>query len=754
MTFKLSLLLDANAKGAKSELAGTKAAVEGVTTATGKMNQKNKAAAADVRTATSSGATYEQQLKKIASAERMAAKEADAMARAAMKSKRQATAQTANLTAQFNDIGVMMAAGQNPMQLAMQQGTQINQIWQQMGGGVNALKAIGPALMSMVNPMSLLTLGTIAGAAAFTQWITSASDADEVGDKLAKRLEQIGGKLEDANTKLRADLRSITADELTLLDGLAAKEKEIAAQRASFYAGRGIGEIDAARTKALAPLVAEKKALQDQYNELLRIREVRENMLIKTRALSDAERLLGDQMQAALERRRQAIPVAQEMLGTMTEQNAIQAAIIQYGEKSVLVTQLRRDAERGVLEKQLETLDVAEHLKDEIRAAWEEGQTLNATNMSDGIDAAAIAASRVVAEINRAISASQTLSNQGANSLADAKLRLKHANDPVELARELGTQRMIRKQGVRRDGAEGGELAALDAEATSYGNTLAKIARLEKERAATIKATKTSSKSGTSKKGSRAETSALDKLIERQQLQLDILRETDPVQKEMLRNREALADATDAERAAVEKLITERNKEQKSIDLVTKKQELFKDTLYGGFDALVLQGEKLDDVIGNIAKSLIEAAAQAILLGEGPLAGLLGGKSGGGGFIGTIIDAIFPRASAATPAVAMAAQARGTISAPGMSAGQAFAASASSSASTANAVDMRPQIYIQNNSSAQITEEQQDSTDSKGRRRTKLVLADAVGEALTTPGGGANRTMQGRYGLRPRSAQR
>jgi chromosome segregation ATPase len=33
-----------------------------------------------------------------------------------------------NLTSQFNDIGVMLAAGQNPLQLAIQQGTQIGQV--------------------------------------------------------------------------------------------------------------------------------------------------------------------------------------------------------------------------------------------------------------------------------------------------------------------------------------------------------------------------------------------------------------------------------------------------------------------------------------------------------------------------------------------------------------------------------------------------------------------------------------------------
>lgn len=77
-------------------------------------------------------------------------------------SNRAAAAHTANLTAQLNDIGVMLAAGQNPFQLAMQQGTQVNQVFAQMGGGAAALRGIGTALVSMVNPLSIATLGIIA----------------------------------------------------------------------------------------------------------------------------------------------------------------------------------------------------------------------------------------------------------------------------------------------------------------------------------------------------------------------------------------------------------------------------------------------------------------------------------------------------------------------------------------------------------------------------------------------------------------
>ena len=88
-----------------------------------------------------------------------------------------AGAHTANLAAQFNDIGVQLAAGQSPLILAVQQGTQINQVLAQMGQRGGTLKALGAAFTSIVSPVSLLTIGLIAGGAALAQWAIKAAKA-------------------------------------------------------------------------------------------------------------------------------------------------------------------------------------------------------------------------------------------------------------------------------------------------------------------------------------------------------------------------------------------------------------------------------------------------------------------------------------------------------------------------------------------------------------------------------------------------
>lgn len=89
------------------------------------------------------------------------------------------TFHTANMAAQFNDIGVMLASGQSPLILAVQQGTQISQVLNQMGSRASILSTLRAGFASMVSPVSLLTIGVIAGGAALIQWAAGALGASE-----------------------------------------------------------------------------------------------------------------------------------------------------------------------------------------------------------------------------------------------------------------------------------------------------------------------------------------------------------------------------------------------------------------------------------------------------------------------------------------------------------------------------------------------------------------------------------------------
>jgi hypothetical protein len=171
-----------------------------------------KAQADQALAAVKSAAT---EVKALGAATRSAATDAD---RAAAASRNQAAAaqqirtshtlaagSVGNLTAQFNDIGQMLLAGQNPLTLAVQQGTQISQVLGPLGAG-GAVRALGSAFMGMINPVSLITIGSIAAGAAMFQWLTrSVGDAQSLEDRLealVARAKEFTEASEDAGRSL------------------------------------------------------------------------------------------------------------------------------------------------------------------------------------------------------------------------------------------------------------------------------------------------------------------------------------------------------------------------------------------------------------------------------------------------------------------------------------------------------------------------------------------------------------------------
>jgi hypothetical protein len=69
--------------------------------------------------------------------------------------------QLGNITAQFNDIAVQLAGGQSPFQIALQQGTQLSQIFSGQGL-TGVIEGLGEAFASLASPVDLLIIATIA----------------------------------------------------------------------------------------------------------------------------------------------------------------------------------------------------------------------------------------------------------------------------------------------------------------------------------------------------------------------------------------------------------------------------------------------------------------------------------------------------------------------------------------------------------------------------------------------------------------
>ena len=114
----------------------------------------------------------------------------------------------ANLSAQFNDIGVMLASGQNPLILALQQGTQINQVFQTMGQRVGILQSLGTAFKAIISPQSLATIAIIAGGAALAQWGIKAVTAGRETRTLKDLMEDLTEAVNEYESASRASLQS------------------------------------------------------------------------------------------------------------------------------------------------------------------------------------------------------------------------------------------------------------------------------------------------------------------------------------------------------------------------------------------------------------------------------------------------------------------------------------------------------------------------------------------------------------------
>ncbi len=115
------------------------------------------------------------------------------------------TFQTANIAAQFQDIGVTAAMGMSPLQIALQQGTQLSAV---IGSMENPVKGLGAAFMSMVSPVSLVTIAAVGLSAAMAQYFLGTEDKAKSTDDLLKehqdaikRIRDVWGEAADQRSR-------------------------------------------------------------------------------------------------------------------------------------------------------------------------------------------------------------------------------------------------------------------------------------------------------------------------------------------------------------------------------------------------------------------------------------------------------------------------------------------------------------------------------------------------------------------------
>lgn len=113
------------------------------------------------------GAKVEQQTAKIAPAMQSAAKSAKELQFA-----------TRNLPAQFTDIATSLSSGQRPLQVLLQQGGQIKDMF---GGIGPAMRAMGGYVHGLINPVTLLGAASVA---LFAAWRSGVRDAEDLRKSL------------------------------------------------------------------------------------------------------------------------------------------------------------------------------------------------------------------------------------------------------------------------------------------------------------------------------------------------------------------------------------------------------------------------------------------------------------------------------------------------------------------------------------------------------------------------------------------
>lgn len=198
---------------------------------------------------------------KIAAGQNAAATAGQAYSRAG----RQINAANANIIAQIQDIGVSLAAGQNPLLVAIQQGSQLSYIATTMEGGVRALIMQVGRLALAWAPVIVAITGTIWALDQFTDKLNENSGIDEYVKTLGLTEKELK-KLEDTHITIGDTIQAtwqVLSENLLSTVGLSTEQirtfwRDTADAILSFmrYAFIGIGAITVALVKTIGKIVA------------------------------------------------------------------------------------------------------------------------------------------------------------------------------------------------------------------------------------------------------------------------------------------------------------------------------------------------------------------------------------------------------------------------------------------------------------------------------------------------------------------
>lgn len=656
MSLTVALRLMFQGREAQAGVRSTATEVKGLTAATREAGAASTAAAGQQRQMTGALAETEAVTRRLSTAQATAAQSGRDLA----QSNTLAAGSVGNLAANFNDIGVMIAAGQNPLQLAIQQGTQITQVIGPMGaaGAVGALKA---AFLQMLNPLNLGTLAIIALGAAAVQWLSGAAEETMT---LEDALEDLKSKVEAyqaASDKARsstADLRKEFGQNAEAarkyyreLEAIERREAERAVRDTaatiretvaptSFFASdqknaadlfglsvwsrdslrvinEVIGALDAVdRAKGIDNQVAALERLnaameaaaaadgQFTAAEDAALRNVNELLIaqaaLRERIAQNAGQSAGGnvvdlaalvQMQNELAAARaEDMAIGQQLIAELSTEAQLRQMITQYGSDSAVVAAARANAERDVFAAMVDSMNVTSAMKEEMLRAYDAAKGIASVNIAGVLSAAVAQAGSLAGKLWDAANASSAI-RPFANAAGKAVDGFKG------WASGVWSNMVTMATSGQGSGTSGAGIPGSGAGRGSGGGGGG---------------------------AARAEADAVSDLIARQERELEILRELDPVKKEMLRYSEQTTGATEAERQQLETLIATRQREESTIKARGDALRYANDMTMNLLNTIIVQGKSANAV----AQQLLGTLLQAFVQGSGPLAGILGIKGG------------------------------------------------------------------------------------------------------------------------------
>ncbi len=509
-----------------------------------------------------------------------------------------------NLTAQFNDIGVQLAGGQSPFLIALQQGTQITQALGPGAGAAGAVRALGSAFVSMLNPISLATIAAITLGGSVVQWFTSAGDTVATVEDKLKSLETAMKAL-DAAQKSRATSAEDLVGQYGRSTEAAIQLLDVQRQLAQLDANRALNTAIGGISGGLGSVRFDVDALQLASEAFSGIGRSADEIERASGAINGIDPTAVARLAADFGITRDAAQlVAQQIaaLETARGPEAIASALRDVREQLEL-------AAGGYADMNTEAREVV----DQLSAAEQAALRLAGIDLAQGIAAASGAAADLARNLGISLSTAVKIAALGPQGSTLAR-------DP---------------SGGVYSGRGSVNPSRTDSFIAGSGGISTEAARILRDAGKTSRGASGGGKTDEARAAEQSAKAIAD-LTQRYQDELAILNAVNPVEQELLRNRQALSGATAAQRNEVASLITQIEAQKTATVALSFAADTAGDALIDGLLGGKNAGEQL-------IKTLQRAVLEATLLGKGPLAGFFGG-GGGGGLVGTLFGGFLKKA--------------------------------------------------------------------------------------------------------------